>query len=309
MEKTQTNSNKAATCTANTGTSIAAGKSKIEIMDEKILGVMMGFQMENNFSVSLIDVANAIGCQERTKSFRERWSVVKNQKKFIGPSKTGKGFQLTEEGMKLAQTDEYKEMMKELSVKSKTNKDHQERIKKHLKKPKSGVIFDFLNEFGSLTSDKLAALVGQNKRSHGFHYSLKELRDKGYVEEDPTTNDGERKNFRLADKSYLKPEDRLEGDDADDNGKLDKKVAEGIEAIKSRKRKSKTTKLVKYVKQEDKVKEEEDANEDSVFVESNKSSAMSDGQQQQKKNLSKVKTEFSEKETIRNNKRQRVKLE
>jgi len=332
MGKAQTNDNKggASTTTTTTETAItvkAIGKSKTEIMDEKILGVMMKFQMENNCNVSLLDVSNVVGCHERNKPFRERWSVLKMKKEFIGPSKTGKGFQLTEEGMKLAQTDEYKEMMKELSVKSKTNKDHQERIKKYLKKPKSGVIFDFFNEFGSLTSDKLAALVGQNKRSHAFHYGLKELRDKGYVEveerEDLTSND-KKKKFCLADKSYLNPEDRLKGDNAIDSGKLDKKVAEGIETIESQKqgpRKRKTTKAVKSVKQEDKVKEEEGGDEEddttssnneedvSVIIESYKSSALSDGQQQQEKNLSEVKIKFSDTEAIRNNKRQRVKLE
>ena len=233
-------------------------KSKEEMMDGKILGVMMGFQMENNFNATLVDVASTIGCQERTKSFRERWSILKNTRNYIGPSKSGKGgFQLTEEGLKHApQSDEYKEMMKDLSFKSMTNKDKQDRIKKHLKKTKSGMIFDFLNEYGSLTTDDLAAIVGQNKRSHTFHYSLKELRDKGYVEEDPDNDDSKGKKFRLSDKSYLNPHDRLDSSDIDSK-KLQEKIAEGNETIKSRMTGPRKSKESKAVKKEEDTSDEE----------------------------------------------------
>jgi hypothetical protein len=214
--------------------------------------------------------------------------------------------------------------MKEMNIKSKTNSDHQERIKKRFKNPKSpksGVIFDFLNEYGSLSSDDLAALVGQNKRSHSYHYSLKELRDKGYAEEDPDY-DGKGKKFRLTDNAFLKVEvDRIKNDDIDTE-KLAKKVAEGTATIMSRIRKNKDR---KSVKQELKVKDEESEangeddesntssndNEDAVPDIVN-SSELSDGEQKQKKRKSpkiKIEEAANKKETtsLKNNKRQRIK--
>ena len=87
-------------------------------MDDQILAVMMGFHMEGNHKVTLKDVATELGKQERTKSFRERWSILKNQEGYIGTSKiSGAGFfELTPDGIEHAQTDEYKEMMKEMNL-------------------------------------------------------------------------------------------------------------------------------------------------------------------------------------------------
>jgi hypothetical protein len=235
--------------TKSTGTATKA------TMDEQILAVMMGFRMDGNHKVTLKDVATELGKQERTKSFRERWSILKNTKGYIGTSKiSGTGFfELTQEGIEHAQTDEYKEMMKEMNIKSKTNSEHQERIKKRFKKPKSELIFDFLNEYDSLSSDDLSALAGQNKRSHSYHYSLKELREKGYAEEDQN-HDGKGKKFRLTDNAFLKVEvDRVK-DDAIDTVKLAEKVAEGIAIIESKKKKNKERKSVKQ--EELKVKDE-----------------------------------------------------
>ncbi|OEU05729.1 hypothetical protein FRACYDRAFT_258505 [Fragilariopsis cylindrus CCMP1102] len=269
-------------------------------MDEQILAVMMGFHMDGNHKVTLKDVATELGKQERTKSFRERWSILKNEKGYIGTSKiSGAGFfELTPEGIEHAQTDEYKEMMKEMNIKSKTNSEHQERIKKRFKKTKSELIFDFLNEYGSLSSDDLAALVGQNKRSHSYHYSLKELREKGYAEEDPS-HDGKGKKLRLTDNSFLKVEADRVKDDAIDTTKLAEKITEGTAIIQSRIRKNKKQ---KSVKEELKVKDEEsDNNEDSTVPDIANSSEL----------LDEVKVEAAKnKETTtshKNNKRQRIK--
>ena len=189
-----------------------------------------------------------------------------------------------------------------------TNKDKQDRIKKHLKKTKSVMIFDFLNEYGSLTTDDLAAIVGQNKRSHTFHYSLKELRDKGYVEEDPDNDDSKGKKFRLSDKSYLKSHDRLDSSDIDSK-KLQEKVAEGNETIKSRMtgpRKSKKSKAVK--KEEDTSDEEKPDDEADIVdksVEANKVTKKTDNSKKRK-----IKDESSETATIgRIDTHQRVKVE
>ena len=89
----------------------STGTATKPTMDEQILAVMMGFHMDGNHKVTLKDVATELGKQERTKSFRERWSILKNQKGYIGTSKiSGAGFfELTPEGIEQAQTDEYKE--------------------------------------------------------------------------------------------------------------------------------------------------------------------------------------------------------
>ncbi|OEU06158.1 hypothetical protein FRACYDRAFT_256212 [Fragilariopsis cylindrus CCMP1102] len=75
-------------------------------------------QKNDDHKVTLKDVATKLGKQGRTKSFRERWSILKNQKGYIGTSKiSGAGFfELTLEGIEHAQTDEYKEMMKEMNL-------------------------------------------------------------------------------------------------------------------------------------------------------------------------------------------------
>uniref|UniRef100_A0A7S4AIX7 Uncharacterized protein n=1 Tax=Pseudo-nitzschia australis TaxID=44445 RepID=A0A7S4AIX7_9STRA len=233
---------------------------KIKVMDNKILAVMFEFHMDEKFDVTLTDIASQVGCQERTKSFRERWSVLKNQKKYIGPSKDGdKGtFQLTKAGVDHAATPEYKEMLKELSLTPKTNKEHQERIKKYLKKAKSIAMFDFLLEYAFLSSDELCALVGQNKRSHSYHYSWQELRNKGLVEQVPDYK-GEGKKFRLADKAFLKAKEHRSGINDVDTKKLAEAVASGVALIESRKKGgTKQSKNNKKVKNEEVVKEEAD---------------------------------------------------
>ena len=91
---------------------------------------------------------------------------------------------------------------------AKTNSEHQERLKKNLKKSKAIVIFDFLLKYGSLSKAELSSLVGQNSRSRGFHYSFNELKNGGYVEEDPDYSAGKGRKFRLADKAFKAEEDR-----------------------------------------------------------------------------------------------------
>ena len=91
---------------------------------------------------------------------------------------------------------------------AKTNSEHQERLKKNLKKSKAIVIFDFLLKYGSLSKAELSSLVGQNSRSRGFHYSFNELKNGGYVEEDPDYSAGKRRKFRLADKAFKAEENR-----------------------------------------------------------------------------------------------------
>ncbi|VEU39689.1 unnamed protein product [Pseudo-nitzschia multistriata] len=235
---------------------------KIKSMDARILAVMFELYMDENFDATLTDIASQLGVQERTKSFRERWTVLKNQENLIGPSETGKKgcFQLTQAGVDRAATPEYREMLKDLATKPKTNKDHQERTKKYLKKPKSSEIFDLLLVYGSLSPDDLSALVGQNRRSHGFHYSLQELRRKGLVEHDPAYGASKGKKLRLADKAFLKgSEDRPIPEDIDTKN-LAKGIASGQALIESRKQGGKKKNKIS----KDKMKKEEPVEEEPI---------------------------------------------
>ena len=208
----------------------SSNDEKTKEMDGRILKVMLEFHTLKRSNIKVGDVANALGVHIRTNSFRDRWSVLKNKKNFIGPGKDG-GLQLTSEGITEAETPEYKEMMKELAIVPKTNKEHQDRIKKYLKKSKCGVIFDLLLEYKSLKRNELSDLVGINNRSHQFSDSLKELRAKDYVEKKPGSN-----KFYLSDKCFLNgKENRSKGEDTIDTKKFATKIAEGRSKIESRK--------------------------------------------------------------------------
>lgn len=228
-------------------------------MAGKILKVMFQCHMEERFDITIDDVANQVGVHKRTRSFREPWSSLRKAN-LIGPGSKKKGLRLTEEGLKEATTPEYKEMMKELSMKPKTNKEHQERIKKYLQKPKAAEMYDLLHTYGSLTKDDLSALIGQNKRSHGYHYSFNELKAKHYIEEDPDSKDNKMNKFRLSDKCFLNPkEDRPKECGGIVAKERDVNLAKGLALIESRKKnKSKGIKKEEAVKEEniDGVKDE-----------------------------------------------------
>ena len=189
-------------------------EDKIKEIDAKILNVMLTYHMEGKNNATVEDVANDLNVHPRNKPFRERWTHLKNTRNLIGKSDSGDGLSLTKLGLDEAATPEYKEMMKELAIVPKTNSEHQERIKKHLKKKKSVAIFDFLLRYGALSNSELSALVGQNCRSHAYHYSLQELRVRGYVEVDPNYS-GKGKKFRLSDKAFKSKDDRPSEDNID----------------------------------------------------------------------------------------------
>jgi hypothetical protein len=242
-------------------TMASSKNDKTKEMDAKILSVMLTFHLEDKTKVTVKTVADALGCNEKTKTFRERWSFLKIKRKLIAPGEDNNGLRLTKAGLDEAATPEYKAMMKDLAIVPKTNADHQEKIKKYLKKPKSIQIFDFLLQYGSLSKADLSHLVGVNHRSHGFHYSLKELRDKEYVEESPNDS-GKGKKFRLSSKAFKSEGDQPKENDVDAE-ELATKIANGIALIESRKRgprseggKSKKRKSTKNEDLED-IKEEE----------------------------------------------------
>jgi hypothetical protein len=178
---------------------------------------------------------------------------LKNTRNLIGKSQSGDGFALTKVGLEEAATLEYREMMKELAITPKTNLEHQERIKKHLKKSKSIAIFDFLLKHGSLSNAELSPLVGQNQRSHGYHYSLKELRVRRYVEVDPDySSKGEK--FRLANKAFKAKEDRPKENDISTE-ELAKEITVGLALIESKRNDSRSSR--KKLKKEETMKNED----------------------------------------------------
>ena len=209
-------------------------KEKAKEMDAKILKVMLMYHEDEKQNVKVEDVADELGLHSRNKIFRVRWSILKNQRRLIGNSKSGEGVELTKLGLDEAATPEYKARMKELAITPKTNSEHQEKIKKYLKKPKSAIIFDFLVKYGSLSKSELSYLVHQNPRSHAFHYSFNELRDKGYLEVDPGDVFNKDKKFHLTDKAFKSKDDRPKENDIN-RIELLKEVNLGHDAIEARK--------------------------------------------------------------------------
>lgn len=176
---------------------------------------------------------------------------------------SGREYKLSQKGLDLAATPEYKEYIKDLNIVSATNDDHQARIKKHLNpkhKKRATQIFDFLVQYGSLTALELAALVGTKRGSHAFSYGLKELKEKGYIEiESNPIRKTRGKMLRLSDKAFLKPEDRPQPESVD-SVELAKKVEENSSPRKNggdTKKKGSDQKEV-VVKKEKKVKKEID---------------------------------------------------
>ena len=127
---------------------------------------------------------------------------------------------------------------------AKRNLEHLESIRKSLEKTKSVQIFDSLYEYGGLSTDMLGDLVIQNTGSHAFHYSFKELKDKGIVvaQVDPDNPKVTPKIFVLADKVFLNPDDRPKKDDIDII-KLSKDIFEGWKKKEERKKKKTKNKI------------------------------------------------------------------
>lgn len=99
--------------------------------------------------------------------------------------------------------------------KKQDNKDFQETIGRTFRQPDSARIFSFLAQYGSLTSDQLAALLKQTKLCRASsHPSMKELKDCGYLE--TRTHRYLGRVYFLSDKAFLDPKtDRPQPGDVD----------------------------------------------------------------------------------------------
>lgn len=195
-----------------------------------LLGKMMEYHMEGNNCISYERLRVDLGIGHRVKSWVGAWKAL-GEEDFIKPSDQGeKGFQLTQQGLDRAETDEYREYLKDSKFVPKTNEEKQEKIKKRLKWQRLGTkVFDLLLTKAPLTAVELAAIVGVKRGTHGFSYAIKELKDKAYVEIDPTEK-AKTKKLRLTDACFLRPEDRPETSIFED---LQKKVKDNADRKKS----------------------------------------------------------------------------
>lgn len=199
-----------------------------EEREDKLLAGMMSYLMDGKDSVSFLQLSKDLDFMERTKSWRNSWKVLLDDKKFIEPvdpsSSTFTGdHKLTQAGKDHASTPEYVEYLKDLNFVAQSNEEHQDRIKKRLKNEKAVQIFDLLLKHGSLGRTELSTLLHCNDRSHKFSYGLQGLRKKGYVE----MRD---KKFRLTDAAFKHPSDRPEPVEVDA-----KDMADGKAYIESKK--------------------------------------------------------------------------
>ena len=95
-----------------------------------------------------------------------------------------------------------------------TEEEHHAHIKRQFLNSRAATIFDLLLRYGPLTRKELAAKIGVNDGSHNFFYSLREIKQSDYVEEDPrskgykTKGGGTGTKLRLSDAAFLDPVNR-----------------------------------------------------------------------------------------------------
>jgi hypothetical protein len=200
----------------------------------KFLTKMMEREMRGDKEgVTYEDLRVELNIGQRVKSQMDAWKNL--MKLGYIDAKNGKKYTLTAMAVDLVASPEYKEYIKDLNIVSATNEDHQNRIKKHLSpkfKKQAVQIFDFLQIYGSLTAQELAALCHTKRGSHGFSYGLQELKNKKYVEDNPNANRKVKgKMLRLADKAFLTAADRPEPEQIDIE-----ELAKAVELNQNRKR-------------------------------------------------------------------------
>lgn len=226
----------------NAGNEPSASASKVQKVDlpEKA-NIFLAKMMEHHMRGATCGYEKLrveLGIGLRVKSQVAAWKLLREEG-FIEEAE-GKDFRLTQKGLDHAATPEYKEYITELNVVSLTNEEHQARIKKLLDakyKPRTIEIFELLDKYGSLTAIELAALIGCKRGTHKFSYGLKELKDKKYVESDPSGG----KRLRLADTAFLTPEDRKKPE-AIDPAELAKAVEDNAQSKKASSKKDEDAK-------------------------------------------------------------------
>mmetsp|Transcript_14135 Transcript_14135/g.30819 ORF Transcript_14135/g.30819 Transcript_14135/m.30819 type:complete len:257 (-) Transcript_14135:14-784(-) len=206
--------------------------------EDKLLGAMLAYEMRNKPTVSFRQLSKDLNFMERTKTWRDAWEALMQEKNFIEIAKSGGSMytgpcQLTAKGKEYAATPEYLEYQKELNFVPQDNEAHQASLKKRFTNNHARSIFDLLLKHGSLSRKELATLLRCNDRSHGFSYGLKDLKGREIVEADESSS--MKGALRLSDKAFMDPSDRPEEATAVEP----KLLEEAQEAIQSKKKKKK----------------------------------------------------------------------
>lgn len=113
-------------------------------------------------------------------------------------------FRLTEAGIEMAASDEYKAVMNVAQKKPTTNEELHKSIKEKLMNKREDEIFDLLLKQGRFNRVELAKALGISHRGANFSYALQQLKDLGYVEFDPESK-GAGKKLRLSKKAFVDP--------------------------------------------------------------------------------------------------------
>ena len=261
--------------------------------EDQLLGGMMKYLMQGKEGVSFKQLSKDLGFMERTKSWRNSWKDLVEDKGLIeaaeGNSSMYSGdYQLTQAGKDHASTPEYQQYLEEMNFVPQSNEQHKEHLKKRLLNDKARTMFDSLLKYGALTRTELALIVGVNDRSHAFSYGLKDLKTKELVKV-VAKSSGKGKGLILTDKAFLDQSDRPATQD------LDASILEkGKKMVESRKRKqsddggdvveTKAAAATKKGKKKKKAKKElsaeeneEDFAEDEDTASKSKESASDDG--------------------------------
>ena len=196
----------------------------------------MKYLMQGKEGVSFKQLSKDLDFMERTKSWRNSWKALVEDKGLIeategSTSMYADDYQLTQAGKDHASTPEYKQYLEEMNFVPQSNEQHQEHLKKRLLNDKARTMFDLLLKYGALSRKELSLIIGVNDRSHGFNYGLKDVKEKGFVVTD-TKVFGKGKELMLTDKAFLDHNDRPDTVALDVN-----LLKEGAKKIESRKRK------------------------------------------------------------------------
>jgi hypothetical protein len=174
--------------------------------DQILLAKLMEqYALDPESSLSFVDIMKGLGMNDRNTGWRNAWRDIE-RRGYTEQAGDGAffttGFRPTPTGIELAATDEYKEAMAIGNTQPKTNEELHERIKGKLMNKRGEDIFDLLLEHGSLGRLELAAKLNISDTGAYFSYALRQLKDLGYVEVDPTV-EGRKKKLRLSAKAFV----------------------------------------------------------------------------------------------------------
>ena len=176
--------------------------------DAALLGKLMEQHEMESEGISFAAIMKDLGMNDRNTGWRNTWKdLIKH--KYIESNGNGSAvftsvYKLTEAGVEVAATDEYKQARAAaLANQPKTDQELHERIKGKLMNDRGRQIFDLLLNRGSLTRTELSGILGISDRGAPFSNALKQLKTLGYVEVDAAISSRGNKKLHLTDKAYL----------------------------------------------------------------------------------------------------------